>query len=89
VVILNGTLEAGKHLGKVRIAADLRNSRAPLREALSRLEEDGLVVRVPFRRAFVAEVSPTTVAEIASVRFLVEQYAAELVAERLRGADVA
>ena len=39
------------------IAADLGISRSPLREALSRLEEEGLVVKIPFRGAFVVEVS--------------------------------
>jgi DNA-binding GntR family transcriptional regulator len=85
--ILNGTLAAGRQLGEVRIATDLGISRAPLREALSRLEEEGLVVRVPFRGAFVATVDPTTIADIASVRALVEPYAAELAAKRLRSSD--
>ncbi|MCW2497874.1 GntR family transcriptional regulator, partial [Jatrophihabitans sp.] len=85
--ILNGTLAAGTQLGEAHIAADLGISRAPLREALSRLEEEGLVVKVPFRGAFVAEVSPKTISEIASVRALVEPFAAELAAERLRGPD--
>ena len=85
--ILNGNLPAGRQLRETHIAAELGISRAPLREALTRLEEEGLVVKVPFRGAFVAEVSATTITEIASVRFLVEPYAAELAADRLRGSD--
>jgi DNA-binding GntR family transcriptional regulator len=83
--ILNGALPAGGQLREAHIAADMGISRAPLREALTRLEEEGLVVKVPFRGAFVTEVSAETIAEIASVRFLVEPYAAELSAETLRG----
>jgi DNA-binding GntR family transcriptional regulator len=83
--ILDGTVPQGGQLREARIAADLGISRSPLREALTRLEEEGLVVKIPFRGAFVAEVSARDVAEIASVRLLVEPYAAELSREALRG----
>lgn len=83
--ILTGTLAAGAQLREAHIAADMGISRAPLREALTKLEEEGLIVKVPFRGAFVTEVSAETIAEIASLRFLVEPYAAELSAEALRG----
>jgi len=83
--ILDGTLPPGGQLREVHIATDLGISRSPLREAMSRLEEEGLIVKVPFRGSFVAEVSAREVAEIASVRLLVEPYAAELSAEVLCG----
>lgn len=85
--ILDGRVPAGGQLREAHIAADLGISRSPLREALSRLEEEGLIVKVPFRGAFVAEVTAEEVAEIASVRLLVEPYAGELAAEALRGAE--
>jgi DNA-binding GntR family transcriptional regulator len=83
--ILDGTVPAGGQLREAHIAGDLGISRSPLREALTRLEEEGLIVKIPFRGAFVVEVSAREVAEIASVRLLVEPYAAELSAEALRG----
>ena len=83
--ILDGSLPAGSQLREAHIAADMGISRAPLREALTKLEEDGLIERIPYRGAFVSEVSDKTIEEIASVRFLVEPYAAELAAEALRG----
>jgi DNA-binding GntR family transcriptional regulator len=85
--ILDGTVPAGGRLREAHIAADLGISRSPLREALTRLEEEGLVVKIPFRGAFVAEVSARDVAEIASIRVLVEPYAAELSAEALSGPE--
>ena len=85
--ILNGKIPVGDQLREAHIAADLGVSRAPLREALLRLEEEGLIVRVPFRGAFVAEVSAQTIDEIASLRLLVEPYAAGLAAARLQGED--
>lgn len=87
--ILNGDFQPGSPLREAHIASDMGISRAPLREAFTRLEEEGLLVKVPFRGAFVTEVSAETVAEIASVRFLVEPYAAELSAETLRGPEKA
>ena len=85
--ILDGTIPPGGQLREAHIAADLGISRSPLREALTKLEEEGLVVRIPFRGAFVAEVSAHDIAEIASVRLRVEPYAAELSAEALRGPE--
>jgi DNA-binding GntR family transcriptional regulator len=83
--ILDGTVPPGGQLREREIADDLGVSRSPLREALSRLEEEGLVVRVPFRGAFVVEVSAHDIAEIASIRMLVEPYAGGLALDALRG----
>jgi DNA-binding GntR family transcriptional regulator len=83
--ILDGSVPPGGQLREAHIAADLGISRSPLREALTRLEEEGLVVKVPFRGAFVVEVSAQDVAEIASIRLRVEPYAGELAMEALRG----
>ncbi|MDX3524276.1 GntR family transcriptional regulator [Streptomyces scabiei] len=85
--ILNGTVRPGGQLREAHIASDLGISRSPLREALTKLEEEGLVVKYPYRGAFVVEVSAREVAEIDSVRLHVEPYAAELSAEALRGPE--
>ncbi|MFI7067507.1 GntR family transcriptional regulator [Kribbella sp. NPDC050124] len=85
--ILDGSLPGGSQLREAHIAADMGTSRAPLREALTKLEEEGLVARYRFKGAFVAEVSPETIAEIAAVRFLVEPYAAELSLDALRATE--
>ena len=86
-VILDGTVPPGGQLRERDIAVDLGISRSPLREALTRLEEEGLIVKIPFRGAFVVEVSSHEIAEIASIRLLVEPYAAELALEALRGPE--
>ena len=85
--ILDGTVPPGGQLRERDIASDLGVSRSPLREALTRLEEEGLIVKIPFRGAFVIEVSAHEVAEIASIRLLVEPYAGELAHEALRGPE--
>jgi DNA-binding GntR family transcriptional regulator len=75
--ILDGTFPPGSQLREAHISAELGISRAPLREALHRLELEGLVVRIPFRGAYVAEISPTVMAEIAALRVILEPYAIE------------
>ena len=85
--ILDGTVPPGGQLRERDIAEELGVSRSPLREALTRLEEEGLIVKIPFRGAFVMEVSAQEVAEIASVRLLVEPYAGELAFDALRGPE--
>jgi DNA-binding GntR family transcriptional regulator len=83
--ILDGQLTAGSQLREAHIARDMGISRSPLREALGRLEEEGLVEKVPFRGAFVAQVRPETVKEIATLRLLVEPYTIQTAAPRLLG----
>ena len=85
--ILDGSVPPGGQLREAHIAADLGISRSPLREALTRLEEEGLVVKIPFRGAFVVEVSAQDVAEIASIRLRVEPFAGELSMPALGGPE--
>jgi DNA-binding GntR family transcriptional regulator len=85
--ILDGTVSPGGQLRERDIAEELGISRAPIREALNTLEDEGLVVKVPYRGAFVAEVSAQDIADIASIRLLVEPYAGELSLQALRGPE--
>ena len=84
--ILDGTVPPGDSCAR-GTSRRTRHQPVPLREALTRLEEEGLVVKIPFRGAFVVEVSAQEVAEIASIRLLVEPYAGELALEALRGPE--
>jgi len=83
--ILDGTLKPGSLLRETHLSTDLGVSRAPLREALGLLAEEGLVEKIPYRGAFVAEVSANGIAEIASLRKRLEPYAIELALPRLSG----
>jgi len=85
--ILSGELPAGSQLREAHIADEMGISRSPVREALSRLEEEGLVEKVPFKGAYVASVSPETIAEIASIRTLLEPYAVSQALPRMTAAD--
>ena len=85
--ILDGTLAPGSRLRETHLATDLGVSRAPLREALAMLADEGLVVKFPYRGAFVAEVSAAGMAEIASLRKRLEPYAIELAMPKLTGSN--
>ncbi|WP_327098525.1 GntR family transcriptional regulator [Nocardia vinacea] len=83
--ILAGKLAPGSQLREAHLAADLGVSRAPLREAFAILTDEGLVEKVAYRGAFVAQVSPREVEEMANIRRRLEPYAVELALPKLHG----
>lgn len=76
--ILNGVFPPGSALREVSIARELGISRAPLREALLRLSDEGLIERIPYRGSFVTNVSAKHITEIAGLRKKLELMAVEL-----------
>jgi DNA-binding GntR family transcriptional regulator len=81
-LIRDGAYAPGSRLVERSLARELGTSHIPVREALARLAEEGLVVRRPRRGARVAELSPRMLAEISSMRVVVEQFACHRVLER-------
>lgn len=71
-IIRAGSLRPGQPLSESRLAGQLRVSRGPVREALQRLVQEGLVVRVPNRGVFVMDITPDDVAEIYEARQALE-----------------
>lgn len=80
--IVNTELAPGQRLVERDLAADLRVSRIPLREALRLLEADGLVLLIPGKGALVAPFTPADVRDLFDVRESLEALAARLTAER-------
>jgi DNA-binding GntR family transcriptional regulator len=76
--ILDGTLRPGERLTIEQLAADLRVSRTPVREALKALEQDGLVHLLPHRGAIVESVAQEEVHHRFTLRAMLEGFAAEL-----------
>ena len=70
--ILSGALTTGTQLVEARIATDLGVSKTPVREALIRLQRDGLVEIEPYRGARVIEPAESDVREILELRILLE-----------------
>ncbi len=81
--ILLGQLSSGTPLTEKDLANRLKISRTPIREALRRLQEDGLVEIRHGRGAWVKQVSFRDIVEAYEIRGLVEPYAAHLAASRL------
>lgn len=85
--ILTGTLAAGTRLNQDRIAAENRVSHIPVREALRRLEAEGLVTFAPRRGFFVARLSAWDAAELAEMRVALEGLAVRCSVARATAAD--
>ena len=81
--IVEGRFRPGEHLVESRLASDLQVSRAPVREALRKLERDGLVVARRGRGLRVARLSLREVAELYACRAALERLAAQQAAERV------
>ncbi len=82
-MLLTGELVAGTQLQERRLAESLNISRTPVREALSRLESEGLVTRQIGRLMTVCQISVQAYIELLHVRKLLEAEAAELAAGKL------
>jgi DNA-binding GntR family transcriptional regulator len=81
--IVSGALEPGAQLVEARIADELGVSKTPVREALIRLQRDGLVSIEPYRGARVINPSPDDIREILELRSLLEgQIARDLATRR-------
>jgi DNA-binding GntR family transcriptional regulator len=88
LAILSGRFMAGERIYEGRIADEMGVSRVPVREALSSLEHEGLVERVPNRGVFVARLSAHQVGEFSSLRSIFEEFAIERGMTRATQADV-
>src|ERR1700712_2718044 len=75
--ILRGALKPGEKIIEEQLCADFGISRAPLREALRLLAQQGLVEHLPRRGSRVTEWSPTDVLQLFALRHVLERYAVE------------
>ncbi len=81
--ILDGSILPGQILRYDELSVGLRVSTMPVREALRRLESEGLVRRLPHRSAVVTELSLEDLEEIYAIRFGLEGLAARLAASQI------
>ncbi len=82
LAIRRGQLGPGERLREVEIAARLGLSRGTVREAIRRLEQEGLVVSQPHRGTFIARIGSDEAAEIYSLRRVLEAFALRLAIPR-------
>ena len=81
--IIRGMLKPGERIMEVQLAEELGVSRTPVREAIRKLELEGLVVMLPRRGAYVAGISVKDIADVFEVRAALEALAATLAAMRI------
>ncbi len=86
--ILRGFYDAGQPLRQDEIATTLQVSKIPVREALRRLEAEGLVVFHANRGAIVAPLNPAEAQEIAEIRIALETLALRLALPNLTPRDL-
>lgn len=85
--IRRGRFRPGQRLIETAIAEEEGISRTPVRQALRRLEREGVVVIEKRRGARVRDLSPRQVSDLYEVRARLEAFACELAAERATPAD--
>lgn len=81
--IITQVLKPGERLMEIQLADEMGVSRTPVREAIRKLELEGLVVMVPRKGAYVAGVSMKDIHEVYEVRSALEMLAVTLAAERI------
>lgn len=86
--IMSGKLKPNSRLPETELAATLQVSRAPVREALNMLVNDGFVVRVPRHGAMVAPVTRKEIDENWELRRLLEPYAVKTACQFIPQAEL-
>lgn len=81
--ILTGELKPGERLMEIHLANKLGVSRTPIREAIRKLELEGLVTMIPRRGAEVAQITPKSMKDVLEVRKVLDTLAVELACERI------
>lgn len=87
--IMYGSIAPGDQLGESELAGQLGVSRGPLREAMQRLVQEGLLRSERHRGLFVRELTPADVRDVYVARLAVERTACELIMRGNRGEAVA
>jgi DNA-binding GntR family transcriptional regulator len=85
--IHEGRYPPGARLVERTLAAELGVSHIPIREALARLTDEGLIERTPRRGARVATLTPRELEELSSLRIVLERSVVTRVQERLTAAE--
>ena len=81
--ILKGELKPGERLMEIALAERLGVSRTPIREAMRKLELEGLVVMIPRRGAQVANITDKDLNAVLEVRIALENMAIEKACKRM------
>lgn len=81
--ILTGELKPGERLMEIHLANKLGVSRTPIREAIRKLELEGLVTMIPRRGAEVAQITEKSMKDVLEVRKVLDNLSVELACDRI------
>lgn len=81
--ILTGELKPGERLMEIHLADRLGVSRTPIREAIRKLELEGLVVMIPRKGAQVAKITEKNLKDVLEVRRALDTLAVRLACKRM------
>lgn len=81
--ILTGELKPGERLMEIHLADKLGVSRTPIREAIRKLELEGLVTMIPRKGAEVARITEKSMNDVLEVRRAMDALCADLACERI------
>lgn len=81
--ILTGELKPGERLMEIHLANKLGVSRTPIREAIRKLELEGLVIMIPRRGAEVAQITEKSMNDVLEVRESLDALCVELACDRI------
>lgn len=87
--ILRGELKPGERLMEIQLANKLGVSRTPVREAIRKLELEGLVLMIPRKGAEVAEITEKSLKDVLEVRKALEELAVQLACDRIAKEELA
>ena len=80
--IVDGNLKAGQRLVEQKLSSSMKVSRAPVREAIKRLEQGGFLQKLPTRGIMVRRVLDEDIDEVYEVRAILEGYAVTRIFDR-------
>lgn len=86
--ILRGELKPGERLMEIQLANKLGVSRTPIREAIRKLELEGLVLMIPRRGAEVAEITEKSLRDVLEVRGVLEELSVALACDRITSEEI-
>lgn len=86
--ILRGELEPGERLMEIQLAEKLGVSRTPVREAIRKLELEGLAIMLPRRGAIVAAITISDLKDVLEVRRVLEGLTIELACKRMTSEEL-
>ena len=86
--ILRGELKPGERRMEIQLANKLGVSRTPIREALRKLELEGLVNMVPRKGAEVADITEKSLRDVLEVRKALEELSVQLACEKITEEEI-